>query len=388
MLKAYKYRLYPNEAQKELIEKHFGCTRFIYNLALETKIESWKKRVNVTKFDLQKQVVELRKDLPWLGDINQHSYLSALLNLDNAYKSFFKGRGFPKFKKKSNRQSYQIPSGVRRIDWSNGTLTLPKIKNIPIVLSRKFEGEIRKTTISKTPTGKYFASILVKTPEAIPAKSPIINSIGIDLGLSHFMITSDGVKTDNPRYLRASIERLKVLQYRASKKKKGSQNRRKAFHKVAVLHERISNQRLDFLHKVSSKLVYDNQVDTICMENLAVKNMVKNHSLAQAISDVSWGKFVELVKYKCEWGGKNLILIDRFFPSSKTCSNCGVINQELKLSDREWTCVCGSIHDRDINASINIKNSGAGCSGEPVELLSIDGAVKQENISPTPSKEC
>jgi putative transposase len=377
MYKAYKYRLYPNPEQLVKIDNQLNCGRFVYNLALETKIHTYKYyRKNLSAFDLHKQLTDLKKELGWLQEVDSQVLVRTITNMCEAYVGFFKGKGYPKFKSKYSKQSFTCPNNRRRVDFNNNTVTIPKIKNIPAIISQKFIGEIKQITISKTPTGKYFASVLVKTSKIIPLKPLIKNSVGIDLGLSHFIITSNGVKTDNPRYLRASIERLKVLQHRASKKAKGSQNRRKALHKVALLHERISNQRIDFLHKVSSKLVYDNQVDTICMENLAVKNMVKNHKLAQAISDVSWGKFVELVKYKCEWSGKNLILIDRFFPSSKTCSDCGVINQELKLSDREWTCACGSTHDRDINASINIKNSGVRCSGEPMEKSAIVDSMK------------
>jgi putative transposase len=377
MLKAYKYRIYPTEKQKVLLEKHFGVCRFVYNLALETKIEAYKKGLSLSRFDLQSQMVELKEDLPWMYEVNSQALCSSLLNLDLAYKGFFKGGGFPRFKSKHGKQSFLCPQGTKL---NNGRLALMKFKEgIKINLSRVFEGKIKTTTISKTPTGKYFASILVDNSIDLPEKPKANKATGLDLGLNHFLITSEGEKIDNPRHLRAAMERLKVLQRRVSKKKKGSQNRKKAINRLAIQHERVNNKRLDFLHKLSTKLVRDNQTDTICMENLAVKNMIKNHNLAQAISDVSWGKFLELVKYKCDWYGKNLMLIDRFYPSSKTCSDCGVINQDLKLSDRTWTCECGSVHDRDINAAINIRNSGQGLSGEPVESLVIAKAKKQED---------
>jgi putative transposase len=376
MYKAYKYRIYPTEKQKELIEKHFGACRFIYNLALETKIEAYKKGLSLSRFNLQSQMVELKEDLPWMYEVNSQSLCNSLLNLDSAYKKFFKGGGFPRFKAKHGRQSYQCPQGTKL---SNGKLCIVKFQEgVKISLSRTFEGKIKTTTISRTPTGKYYASILVDSAIVIPDKAKVNNVIGLDLGLNHFLITSEGEKIDNPRHLRAAMDRLKVLQRRLSRKKKGSQNRKKAIHRLAVQHERVTNKRLDFLHKVSTKLVRDNQTDTICMENLAVKNMIKNHNLAQAISDVSWGKFLDLVKYKCDWYGKNLILIDRFYPSSKTCSDCGVINNDLKLSDRTWVCECGSVHDRDINAAKNIRNSGVDCTVEPVESSAVAGTMKQE----------
>lgn len=381
MLKGFKYRIYPNKEQTELIEKTFGCSRLIYNLALESKDYAYRHfGVNKSAYELQREITDLKKEFPWMTEVSSQALNETISQLEVAYKKFFTGAGFPRHKKKSGKQSYTSRGGVKKIDFAKGLLSIAKITNIPVVISREFEGEIRRVTISRNPSGKYFASVLVKSEANKVESKPISKAIGIDLGLSSFMITSEGEKIANPRYLRTSIERLKVLQRRASKKKKGSSNRRKANKKVAILHEYITNQRLDFLHKLSTKIVHDNQVDTICLENLAVKNMVKNHNLAQAISDVSWSKFVEIVKYKCDWYGKNLILIDRFFPSSKTCSCCGVINKNLKLSDREWFCVCGAEHDRDINAAVNIKYSGLGKSVASVESLTVVRAKKQKKV--------
>lgn len=378
MLKAYKYRIYPNKEQKELINKTFGCVRFIYNLALETKKHAYSQfGVNKTAYDLSGELTDLKKEFTWLNEVDRESLDEAIFNLNDAYKKFFKGAGYPKYKSKVGKQAFVCKSKWIKVDFKNGLLSIAKNKNIPIVVSREFVGQIRRTIVSRSMSGKYFASILVETGIEKAEPRPVNNGLGIDLGISSFVITSEGEKIANPRYLRASIERLKVLQRRASKKKKGSVNRRKANKRIAILSEHITNQRLDFLHKLSTRIVHDNQVDTICMENLAVKNMVKNHKLAQAISDVSWGKFVEILKYKCDWYGKNLILIDRFYPSSKTCSCCGVINKDLKLSDREWFCVCGAEHDRDINAAINIRNSGLGKSGVPVEMLTVVKSKKQ-----------
>jgi putative transposase len=378
MIRAFKYRIYPTERQKQQIENNLNACRFVYNLALETKSYAWKQFwVNIGRYELQKQAIDLRKNLPWLKEANAQSICNSLLNLDKAYSGFFKGKGFPRFKLKSSKQSFHCPGNLRRIDWGKNTLSVSKIYEIPIVLSRKFEGKIKTVTISRTPTGKYFASILVDTSQPIPEKQPIKSVLGIDTGIKTFLTCSDGQTFENNRYLKTSIERLKVLQRRASKKKKGSQNRRKAFHKVTVLHEKITNQRLDYIHKATHKLTSENQA--IAIEDLNVKGIMANHKLAQAMSDVSLSKFYEILKYKCEWRGVTLLKIGRFEPSSKTCSDCGWKKADLTLSDREFICHgCGMVKDRDLNAAINIRNSGQGLSGVPVESLTIVGAEKQE----------
>lgn len=369
----------PSEKQKEQIEHHFGCCRLIWNLALAVKKQAYEgNKINISRYDLQKQLVELKKEYRWFYDVNSQSLQSVLLNLDNAYKSFFKKGGFPKFKKKSDHQSFSCP---QKVLLNEGFIKIPKISNIPIILSRKFDGKIKTVTISKTSTGKYFASILVENNCQNKVPPEKCNGIGIDLGVSSFAILSTGNKIDNPKYLKQAIDRFKILQRRASKKKNGSSNRKKSNLRVALLHEKITNQRKDFLHKLSSKLISDNQTDTICLESLSVKNMVKNHSLAQAISDVSWSEFVRQLKYKGLWYGKNIIKIDKWFPSSKVCSKCNHKKEELNLDEREWRCSnCNTIHDRDINAAINIKNSGMGSPGEPVEQRTIVRAKKQEYV--------
>jgi putative transposase len=367
MYKAYKYRIYPTQEQITKIDHQINCNRFVYNLALETKIYTYEQfGKNLSSYDLQKQLTDLKQDLPWLQEVDSQSLQRSITNMCEAFARFYKGAGYPKFKSRASKQSFTCHNNIRRVDFNKNTITITKIKNIPAIISRAFEGEVREITISKTPTGKYFASVLVKTKEVIPVKAPVKNSIGIDLGLKDFIITSEGIKVDNPRHLREYIHRLKVLQKRASRKNKGSNNRKKANLKVALIYEKITNQRLDFIHKVTSKLVNDNQVDTFF------------------ISDVSWYKFREILSYKCEWKGKNLIFINRFAPSSKTCSECGYIKDQLLLSEREFNCnSCGNVIDRDINAAINIKNfglriSGAGCSVEPVEKSAIVGSMKQE----------
>lgn len=383
MYKAFKYRIYPNQEQEVLMSKHFGHCRFLWNLALETKTIAYlSAKVNYSRFDLQKQLVELKKECEWLKEVNSQSLQSVLQNLDLAYKKFFKGAGFPKFKSKHNKQSFHIPQNVKVED---GRLNIPKFRNnIKMVLHRPLEGSIKSATISRTSTGKYFVSILCDTGEDVPSKPKITeeNSVGIDLGIKDFLVTSEGEVIDNLKFLRSSIYRLKVLQRRASKKKKGSNNKKKANNRVALLHEKIKNQRQDFLHKVSSRLVSENQ--TICLENLGVSNMMKNHCLAQAISDVSWGEFNRMIEYKAEWYGVNILRIGRFTPSSKTCE-CGEINKDLKLSDRVWKCKsCGQVNERDLLAARNIKkfalkdNSGVECTVEPVEMSALVESMKQE----------
>jgi putative transposase len=352
MFRAYKYRISPTNSQKELIAKHIGSSRFVYNLALETKTTAYLgSKHNFSPFDLIKQLPELKKECEWLKEVNSQSLQQSIQNMDIAFKKFFKGAGFPKYKSKhKGKQSFSIPQNVIV---ENNLLIIPKFKEgINIVLHREIKGTIKSATISVTPTGKYFVSILVDTNIEIPIKTPITESttIGIDLGIKDFAITSEGEVFENPKYLRKAQSKLKYVQRKYSKHK-GKRTKKK----LAKLHEDVVNKRKDFLHKLSSKLISENQ--TIALETLAVKNMVKNHNLAQSISDASWSTFVSMLEYKAAWYGKNILRIGRFAPSSKTCSNCGTINKELTLKDREWTCKgCNSVLDRDVNAAINIKS--------------------------------
>jgi len=373
MLKAFKYRLYPTTDQSVLLNKHIGSSRSVYNLALETKQMAWAgNRVNLNCFDLIKQLPDLKKECEWLKEINSQSLQQPIRNLDNAFTRFFKGQGnFPKFKKKSNGGSFNIPQNVLL---KNGKLVIPKFKKgIDIVLHRPIKGEIRQATISKTPTGKYFVSILCETGENIKPKATIEEntSVGIDLGVKTFLVTSDGECFDNPKFLRESLSKLKYVQRKFSKNKgKRTKN------KLAKLHEKVANQRKDFLHKTSSKLISDNQ--TICIEDLNIKGMLANHKLALSISDCGWSMFVDMLEYKAEWYGKNILKIGRFEPSSKLCSCCGSINKELTLKDREWTCSnCNTLLDRDVNASINIKNFAL------KNNLSVERRLKNRNELPT-----
>ena len=356
MLKAFKYKLGPNEEQKILLNKHIGASRFVYNLALETKQIAYAgNKVNLSCFELHSQLKGLKEECEWLKELNSQALQQAITNVDKAYTAFFKGKNrFPKFKKKSNGGSFNIP---QRVKIENNKLIIPKFtkKNgIDIILHRDLKGEIRQATITKTPTGKYFVSILCETGEQNKPKQKVKEetTVGIDLGIKNFLITSNGDVFENPKYLKKAQSKLKYVQGKYSKNKgKRTKN------KLAKLHEKVTNKRKDFLHKTSTKLIRENQ--TICLENLNVSGMIKNHNLAQNISDASWSTFINMLEYKAEWYGVNLLKIGRFEPSSKTCSSCGHINKKLTLKDREWTCSnCGTKHDRDINASINIKNFG------------------------------
>jgi putative transposase len=364
-LKAYEYRIYPNREQQEQIVKHIGCARWIYNYALGKKMKAWTtNKKNLSRFDIQADLPKLKKaeETKWLKEVNSQSLQSSLEHLDSAYKHFFKTKkGFPKFKNKhKSKQSYSIPQHTD-VDFEKALLLVPKMKPISIRLHREFTGKIKTITIKKTTTNKYFASILVETKDAVKESKAIKSrtTIGIDLGIKDFVMFSTGEKVENPKVLKQYENKLKKAQQKVARRTKGSKDREKAKFKVARVHEKIANTRKDFLHKLSHKLTHENQVNSIVIEDLNVKGMVKNHKLAKSISDCSWSEFVRQLAYKSEWYGKNLIKIGRFEPSSKLCSVCGTINQELTLADREWACKnCGTKHDRDINAAKNIKNIG------------------------------
>jgi putative transposase len=357
MLKSYKYKLKPSEEQIVLLNKHFGSVRFVYNFFLnERKKEYETNKQSLTYYDNAKSLTILKKQegYSWLNEINSQSIQSSLKNLDGAYNGFFKKRTkFPKFKSKHTKNSFTVPQSVKLI---NGKLNIPKFKDpIDLILSRSFNGIIKQCTISKTPTNEYFVSILVETTHSVVPKTG--KSIGIDLGIKDFVITSDGYKYKNNRHIKTYAKKLKEQQQHLSRKTKGSNRYQTQKLKVATIYKKITNSRLDNLHKVSTELI--KKYDVIVLEDLNIKGMVKNHKLSKHIADVSWSKFIEFLTYKAEWYEKQIVKIDRFFPSSKTCNCCGYINQNLKLDMREWTCPsCHTKLDRDLNASKNILNEG------------------------------
>lgn len=358
MLKSIKFRLYPDENQKELLEKQFGYCRFVYNWALD--YSTWEYKTNKTatsKKYWEAKLPDLKLYIPWLKEGNSQSLQHELRHLEDAYKRFFKKLGgFPKFKSKYDKQSFHVPQNFKI---ENGMLIIPKIKNITIIISKDILSfDLRSITISKTKTGKYFASVLYDDRSKAPEKQTIKKelSLGIDLGIKEFVVCSDGNKVNNPKFLEHNLKKLKRYQQSLSKKTKDSSNRNKAKLKLALLYEKISNQRSDFLHKTSSIICKSQEVNTICIENLNVKGMIKNHKLAKSISSASWSEFIRQLSYKCEWYGKNLIKCNRFDPSSKICNECGIIKEDLKLSDRSWICPCGAYLDRDLNASKNIRD--------------------------------
>jgi putative transposase len=379
IFKSFKFRIYPNKEQEILLAKHFGAYRFVFNYYLNKRKESYledKKSLNY--YDNANDLTQLKKDenYIWLKEINSQSLQSSLRNLDIAYIKFFrKQTKFPKFKSKHDRQSFKIPQSVKL---ENNKLIIPKFKSgIKINLYREINGKILFATVSKSTTGKYYVSITCEVNHKPFDKTG--NEVGIDTGIKDLAILSDGTIYENIKILKKKLKKVKYNQRQLSKKIKGSSSRNKQKQKLAIVYEKIINIRKDYLHKISTEIVKNH--DIISVEDLAVKNIMKNHHLAQAMSDVSLGIFYSMLEYKCNWNDKQFVKIDRFFPSSKTCSNCGWINQDLTLKDRKWTCPsCGEKHDRDFNASKNILKQG-------LKILSGSGTesdVKQKQVETLP----
>jgi len=376
--KAFQYRLYPTPEQEKILASCFGQARFVYNYFLRKRIDYYvankgKEKQSLNYHDTAKMLTELKQqpDTIWLKESNSQSLQQSLRHLDNAYNNFFNnGFKFPNFKKKNRKQSFSVPQNFN-IDIKTKQLHIPKLSPIKIVLCREIEGNMKSVTISKTPSGKYFASILCEIEKNIKFKKKG-GEIGIDLGLKSFLVISDNEKVEAPKCLRKSENKLKQLQRCLSHKVKGSNRRNKARIKVARIHEKISNQRNDFLHKLSHRLVSENQ--TIFAEDLHVKGIMANHHVAKFVADSGWSEFVRQLNYKSEWNGVCFEQIDRFFPSSKRHFSCGWINEALTLKDREWTCQgCGQVVNRDHNAAQNILLFGQKKVGQELSKLKRSG---------------
>ncbi len=352
MLKAYKYRIYPDAEQMQFFAKCFGCVRFVYNRMLSDRIEHY----NLTGKSLNNTPAQYKSEFTWLKEVDSLALANAQMNLNTAYRNFFrdKSNGFPKFKsKKNNNFSYTTNNQKGTVYVENGYIKLPKLKSpVKIRQHRSFEGVIKSCTISKAPSGKYHISILVETEiQKLPASDM---RVGIDVGIKDFAVLSNGEAYKNPKHLRKSEKRLAKLQRDLSRKQIGSSNRNKARIKVAKLHEKIANQRMDFLHKKSTEIIRKNQA--IVIEDLKVKNLMKNHNLAKSIAEVSWSRFREMLDYKSRWYGRELIIAPPDYPSSQLCSDCGNRSSQTKdLACRVYICPeCGLEIDRDYNASLNL----------------------------------
>jgi len=380
--RAYKYRFYPTNEQKQMLARTFGCTRFVYNWALRLKTDAYHQQQRRLSYnDLSSLLTDLKTQeaYTWLNEVSSVPLQQALRHLDKAFIAFFEGRTkYPTFKKKRNKQSASYTASA--FTFRHGMLTLAKMKEpLEIVWSYLLPAQavISSVTVSKDAAERYFVSLLVEEP--IPCLTPTDVVIGADLGLKSFVVLSDGEIIGNPRFFQQDEKKLAKAQRRHARKQKGSKNRKKACHQVARIHARIADRRTDFLHKLSTRLIRENQ--TICVESLQVKNMVKNPCLSKAISDVGWGQFVTLLEYKADWYGRHVVKVDTWEPTSKRCFECGFVLDSLPLDVREWICPeCGIHHDRDLNAAKNIRSVGL------TVLNACGGAVRPGAVNTKPGK--
>ena len=381
MKRAYKYKIKPTCKQQHQLLQAFGCARFIYNWGLDKKTKAWtNEHKTITYFELAKELTQLKQteEHKWLKDVPNECLQQSLRNLDNAYTQFFKAKkGFPKFKSKKHSKDCSKYLNAVKFDFENWKVRIPKCGWVKLCHNKPFDlstSKIGTLTVSRDKCGEYWCTIVVEnnTPQKSKTKISEDTSVGIDLGIKDYAILSDGTKYSNPKYYEHCKARLAILQRRFARTQKGSNRHNLMRLKVARQYRKITNMRIDFLHKLTTDLV--RRCDTICLENLNVEGMMKNHNLAMAIQSASWGEFVRQIKYKSDWFGKNVIFIGRFEPSSKTCSKCCHVNRELTLKDRDWVCpICGEHHDRDVNAAINIKKFAL----NPQALVGIEEKTKE-----------
>jgi putative transposase len=378
--RAYHYRFYPTDGQKNILARTFGCCRVVYNWALGVRTDAYSQRhERLSLAESCKRLTQLKKqpEYNWLNEVSSVPLQQELRHLDTAFVNFFEGRAqYPKFHKKHEKQAATYMSNAFTLEGTTLTLAMMDKQPLDIRWSRPLPKNVQPTsvTVSKDSLNHYFVSILLE--EEITPMQSTSNTIGVDLGLKSFVVLSSGETVGNPRFFHKDEKRLARAQRRHAKKKKGSRNKEKARLKVARIHARIADRRCDFQHQLSTRVIRENQV--ICVESLTVKNMVQNHCLAKSISDVGWGSFVRQLEYKAQWYGRTLVKIDQWYPSSKRCFGCGHVLPSLDLSVREWTCPqCQRHHDRDLNASYNIHAAGLAvyACGESVR----PGAVKTKS---------
>lgn len=381
MKRAYKYKIKPTMKQQHQLQQAFGCARFIYNWGLDKKTKAWiNEHKSISYFELAKELTSLKQteEYKWLKDVPNECLQQSLRCLDNAYTQFFKAKkGFPKFKSKKRSKDTTKYLAAVHFDFDNWKVKVPKCGWVKLCENKTFDlsnSKIGTLTVSRDKCGDYWCTIVVdnNTPQKPKTKISEETSVGIDLGIKDYAILSDGTKYSNPKYYENNRLKLKILQQKFARTQKGSNRHQVMRLKVVRQYRKITNCRTDFLHKLSTELI--RKYDAICLENLNVDGMLKNHNLAMAIQSASWSEFVRQLKYKAEWEGKNIVIIGRFDPSSKTCSKCGYVKCDLKLSDREWICpICGEHHNRDVNAAVNIKRFAL----NPQALVAIEDKVNE-----------